>query len=47
MFTCRNEAQESYEAQESSRRDLDDSLNISKAHVFDIAVESDENDTHI
>lgn len=44
MFTCGNE--ETSEAQGRPRRDLDNSLIISKAHLLHIAVGSDENEIH-
>lgn len=47
MFTCGNEAQETYEAQGRSRKNLDNSLEFSKAHIFHIALGSDEKDIYL
>lgn len=46
MFTYGDEAQESYKAWRTSKRSLDNCLNISKAHIFRMTVVSDENNIH-
>lgn len=44
LFACGNEG--SYEAQGRPRRDLNNSLIVSKAHLLHIVVGGDENDIH-